>query len=328
MTSQKTNTISDAMQRIIDACHHDPFEVLGRHVTAGVCQINLFLPHAEKVSLAETGQQIPRVKGTDFFSISLPADQVSEHYQLDWQDKFGQSHSSHHPYSLSEQLPEFDLHLFNEGKHRHVYRFFGSHNHQAEGIDGVLFAVWAPNAARVSVVGDFNQWDGRIHPMRSRGGSGVWELFIPELKPGTLYKFEIRTQEGHVSLRTDPYGNFFQRRPETAAVVIADDHYPWQDEGWISTRATTNWQQEPMSVYEVHLGSWRRDEQGEFLNYRDLAHQLCDHVKAVGFTHIELLPITEHPFDGSWGYQTTGYFAPTSRFGTPDDFRYFIDHLH
>jgi 1,4-alpha-glucan branching enzyme len=328
MTSQKTNTISDAMQRIIDACHHDPFEVLGRHVEAGVCQICLFLPHAEKVSLADTGQQIPRVDGTDFFAVSLPEEEIGEHYLLDWQDKFGQHHKNHDPYSFSAQLPEFDLHLFNEGKHRHVYRFFGSHPHQADGINGILFAVWAPNAARISVVGDFNQWDGRTHPMRSRGGSGVWELFIPELTPGTLYKFEVRTQEGHVSLRTDPYGNAFQRRPETAAIVISDEAYHWQDETWIDNRSTTNWQQQPMSVYEVHLGSWRRDGQGEFLNYRDLAHQLCDHVKTIGFTHIELLPITEHPFDGSWGYQTTGYFAPTSRFGSPDDFRYFINHLH
>ncbi len=328
MTTKMTNTITEAMKRINDARHHDPFEVLGKHVKDGVCQICLFLPHAEQVRLAGTQQEISRVKGTDFFLESLPANQVEKNYLLEWQDKFGQTHQSHDPYSFEAQLPEFDLHLFKEGKHRHIYRVFGSHPHKVNDIEGVLFAVWAPNAARVSVVGDFNQWDGRVHSMRSRGGSGVWELFIPELEPGSFYKFEVRTQEGHISLRTDPYGNFFQQRPETAAVVISDDQYDWQDETWIQTRATTNWQQQPMSVYEIHLGSWRRDGQGNFLNYRELAHQLCDHVKPIGFTHIELLPITEHPFDGSWGYQTTGYFAPTSRFGTPDDFRYFVDHLH
>ncbi|MET0042616.1 MAG: 1,4-alpha-glucan branching enzyme, partial [Candidatus Thiodiazotropha sp. 6PLUC3] len=305
-----TNTITEAMKRINDARHHDPFEVLGKHVKDGVCQICLFLPHAEQVRLAGTQQEISRVKGTDFFLESLPANQVEKNYLLEWQDKFGQTHQSHDPYSFEAQLPEFDLHLFKEGKHRHIYRVFGSHPHKVNDIEGVLFAVWAPNAARVSVVGDFNQWDGRVHSMRSRGGSGVWELFIPELEPGSFYKFEVRTQEGHISLRTDPYGNFFQQRPETAAVVISDDQYDWQDETWIQTRATTNWQQQPMSVYEIHLGSWRRDGQGNFLNYRELAHQLCDHVKPIGFTHIELLPITEHPFDGSWGYQTTGYFAP------------------
>ena len=328
MTTRATNTIPEAMQRIMDARHHDPFEVLGRHIRGDVCHICIYMPQAEKVSLAEDQLDIPRVKGTDFFELTLPVDQIKEHYLLEWRDKFGHTHQTHDPYSFQAQLPEFDIHLFSEGKHRHAYRFFGSHPHKADSVEGILFAVWAPNATRVSVVGNFNEWDGRVNPMRSRGGSGVWELFVPGLKVGSLYKFEIRSKEGHVSLRTDPYGNLFQRRPETAAVVVSDSRYEWCDDAWINTRATANWQQEPMSVYEVHLGSWRRDEQGEFLNYRELAHQLSEHVKRVGFTHIELLPITEHPLDGSWGYQTTGYFAPTSRFGTPDDFRYFVDHLH
>ncbi|MCU7906201.1 MAG: 1,4-alpha-glucan branching protein GlgB [Candidatus Thiodiazotropha sp. (ex Epidulcina cf. delphinae)] len=328
MTNRMTNTIPEALQRIIDARHHDPFEVLGRHINGDICHIRVFMPLAEKVMLQENRRELPRSEGTDFFELKMPADQVSERYLLEWQDKYGHTYQSHDPYCFPTQLPEFDIHLFSEGKHRHAYRFFGSHLHQADGIGGTLFAVWAPNAARVSVVGNFNQWDGRTHPMRSRGGSGVWELFIPDLEAGALYKFEIRTQDGHISLRTDPYGNQFQCRPETAAIVVPESEYVWCDEAWMQNRAKTNWQQQPMSVYEIHLGSWRRDQQGEFLNYRDIAHQLCDHVKRIGFTHIELLPITEHPLDGSWGYQTTGYFAPTSRFGTPDDFRYFIDHLH
>jgi 1,4-alpha-glucan branching enzyme len=320
--------VPEALQRIIDARHHDPFEVLGRHVHGEECQILVFLPHAEKVALDEGKVPFRRLEGTDFFELEAAAERVSEHYRLEWQDKWGNLHKTYDPYSFPPQLPEFDLHLFSEGKHRHAYRFFGSHLHETGGIRGVLFAVWAPNAARVSVVGNFNQWDGRAHPMRSRGGSGVWELFIPELDSGILYKFEIRSREGEISLRTDPYGNFFQYRPETAAIVIDDSSFQWGDGEWISNRSTSNWQQQPMSIYEVHLGSWRRDEHGGFLNYRDLAHQLADHVKRIGFTHIELLPITEHPFDGSWGYQTTGYFAPTSRFGAPEDFRYFVDHMH
>jgi 1,4-alpha-glucan branching enzyme len=320
--------IPAALKRIIDARHHDPFEVLGQHGHGDDCTIRVFMPQAEKVTL-ESGQlPFKRLKGTDLFELKTAADNISGHYRLVWQDKSGQIHKTYDPYCFPPLIPEFDLHLFSEGKHRHAYRFFGAHPHETGGISGVLFAVWAPNAARVSVVGNFNHWDGRVHPMRSRGGTGVWELFIPELESGSFYKFEIRTQDGHISLRTDPYGNYFQCRPDTAAIVLSDSEYEWSDGEWIAKRASSNWQQEPMSIYEVHLGSWRRDDQGEFLNYRDLAHQLTDHVKKIGFTHIELLPITEHPLDGSWGYQTTGYFAPTSRFGTPDDFRYFIDHLH
>ncbi|PVV21430.1 MAG: 1,4-alpha-glucan branching enzyme [gamma proteobacterium symbiont of Ctena orbiculata] len=320
--------IPAALRRIIDASHHDPFEVLGRHVNGNDCRVRVFMPQAEKVALESDKQPFRRIEGTDLFELETTVDKVSDHYLLEWQDKSGSIQKTYDPYSFPPLLPEFDLHLFSEGKHRHAYRFFGAHPYETAGIAGVLFAVWAPNAARVSVVGNFNQWDGRVHPMRSRGGTGVWELFIPALDSGSLYKFEIRTQNGDISLRTDPYGNHFQFRPETAAIVVSDSDYEWADGEWIGNRATSNWQQEPMSIYEVHLGSWRRDDQGGFLNYRDLAHQLTEHVKRIGFTHIELLPITEHPLDGSWGYQTTGYFAPTSRFGTPDDFRYFIDYLH
>ncbi|MEJ2403834.1 MAG: 1,4-alpha-glucan branching protein GlgB [Candidatus Thiodiazotropha sp.] len=328
MTVPKTDKISEAMQRIVDAQHHDPFEVLGRHVQGDVCRVCVFLPDAENLMLAESRTEIPRVAGTDFFQLEGSAEQIPERYILEWTDKYGHVHRQHDPYTFPAQLPEFDLHLFSEGRHRHAYRFFGAHTHYVDDVAGVLFALWAPNAKRVSVVGNFNQWDGRVHPMRSRGGTGVWELFIPDLEIGSLYKFEIRTQLGNISLRSDPYGNHFQRRPETASVVLSDTTFEWHDEAWINARSTANWQQQPMSVYEVHLGSWRRDPQGDFLNYRELAHQLCEHVMKLGFTHIELLPITEHPFDGSWGYQTTGYFAPTSRYGTPDDFRYFIDHMH
>jgi 1,4-alpha-glucan branching enzyme len=197
-----------------------------------------------------------------------------------------------------------------------------------DGVDGVRFAVWAPDAERVSVVGPFNLWDGRRHPMRLRIGTGVWELFVPGIGPGELYKFELRNRAtGEVALRTDPYGRRFERRPATAAVVDAPSGHAWQDAGWLAERARRDWQHAPMSIYEVHLGSWRRGPHG-FRGYRELAPELADHAVAHRFTHVELLPVTEHPHDDSWGYQATGYFAPTSRHGTPDDFRFLVDHLH
>jgi 1,4-alpha-glucan branching enzyme len=326
---QKTVPIlPEPLQRIAEARHHDPFEVLGCHVIQGKYLIRLYLPQAENVALAGKSHDIPRIEGSDFFQLEIDENNLKRPYTLEWQDKFGNSHRTHDPYSFGVQLPEFDIHLFSEGKHRHAYRFFGAHLHEVDGVSGILFAVWAPNAERISVVGEFNQWDGRVHPMRSRGGSGVWELFIPDIGIGSCYKFEIRSRGGDISLRSDPYGNYFQLRPDNASIVVEESEFEWSDHDWMSHRKETDWQQEPMSVYEVHLGSWQRDENGGFLNYRELAHRLCDHVKGMGFTHIELLPVTEHPLDGSWGYQTTGYFAPTSRFGTPDDFRYFVDHLH
>jgi len=199
----------------------------------------------------------------------------------------------------------------------------------ADGIDGILFAVWAPNAERVSVVGDFNRWDGRIHPMRNRGQSGVWELFVPGLQPGDLYKFELRQRDsGQILLKSDPYGRYYQMRPDTASVIAAPSQYQWQDDLWMHRRRTQDWLHQPMSVYEVHFGSWKRHADGRYFSYRDLAEQLVPYVKEMGFTHIELLPMTEYPYDGSWGYQVTGYFAPSSRFGSMDDFKYFVDCCH
>jgi 1,4-alpha-glucan branching enzyme len=235
----------------------------------------------------------------------------------------------HDPYSFKPQLSDFDLHLFSAGKHLHIYRILGAHHKTIDGIDGILFATWAPNATRVSVIGDFNQWDGRRHPMRSRGGSGVWELFIPGLKNKTLYKFEIRNRDsGSIQSKSDPYAQQLELRPRTASVSRIHSAYDWQDSSWIKAREKFDWLHQPLSIYECHLGSWQRDDHGQFLNYRELAHQLVSYVKDTGFTHIELLPITEHPLDASWGYQTTGYFAPTSRFGDADDFRYFVDYCH
>ncbi len=232
---------------------------------------------------------------------------------------------------FSPVIPDFDLHLYAQGRHWHAQRFLGAHCTTRDGVAGVSFAVWAPNAEGVSVVGDFNGWDGRTHPMRLRPGAGVWERFIPGVEPGALYKFEVHGYGGGAPrLKTDPCARCYQLRPENAAVVEPPDAYAWGDGEWMAgrRRGAEAWQQAPWSIYEVHLGSWQRDAQGGFLDYRTLAHELVAYVQRTGFTHIELLPITEHPLDDSWGYQTTGYFAPTSRFGGPDDFRYFVDYCH
>ncbi len=325
-----SNTVLDTDSiKIIEAKHHDPFSVLGRHPHGKLFKIKLYLPYAETVTFANGGTVIPRVPGTDFFEYLAQPNELPEHYQLDWVDKDGGKHTDFDPYDFGVQLPEFDRQLFAEGKHWHIYRKMGAHLHTVDNITGVLFTVWAPNAGRVSVIGDFNRWDGRCHPMRSLGGSGIWELFIPGLDAGCLYKFEILNRQSHqVLAKTDPYGRQFELRPNTSSIVVRDDTYQWEDQAWMENLSSHDWLHEPMSIYEVHLGSWKRDHEGNFLGYRKQADELVNYVKTLGFTHIELMPITEHPLDASWGYQTTGYFAPTSRFGTPDDFRYFIDACH
>lgn len=322
-------TLTPELERITQARHHDPFAVLGRHVVNGRIEVRAFIPDATDVTLAEGEYRMQRIEGTDIFEWKGKVGSIPDRYRLIWRDHEHREHIAHDPYSFPPQIADFDLHLFNEGKHWHAYRFLGSHVHEVEGVAGVLFAVWAPNAERISVVGDFNCWDGRRHPMRVRGGTGVWELFIPDLAPGALYKFEIRNRHtGNIFLKTDPYGQYFERRPKTASIVMRSSPYQWQDQAWLEQRRHFDWQHCPISVFEVHPGSWQRGPEGEFLTYRELAHSLVAYVKDMGFTHIELMPITEHPYDPSWGYQVTGYYAPTSRYGTPDDFRYFVDYCH
>jgi len=326
----KTNTLDSELIKLTEAKHHDPFSVLGRHGQGRDNVIRVYLPYAETVRInSPQGPEFSRIPDTDFFEYHPGSEAIAEHYPLFWTDKDGYDHQHYDPYCFGPVLPEFDQHLFAEGRHWHIYQKLGSHLHSVADIPGVHFAVWAPNAQRVSVIGDFNRWDGRCHPMRSLGSSGIWEIFIPGLTVGCLYKFEILNRHtGQLLVKTDPYGQQFEFRPQTAAIVTAEDSYTWQDGSWMDHRPQHDWLHQPMSIYEVHLGSWRRDHRGNFLNYRELAEQLVDYVKELGFTHIELLPVTEHPLDISWGYQTTGYFAPTSRHGTPDDFRYFVDHCH
>jgi 1,4-alpha-glucan branching enzyme len=233
------------------------------------------------------------------------------------------------PYAYASTLSDQDQYLFNEGNEIRLYEKLGAHVRNVDGVPGVAFAVWAPNARRVSVVGNFNRWDGRYHPMRILNESGVWEIFIPGLGAGEKYKFEICGADGHVRLKTDPCGSYFEGHPHHAAIVW-QSRYQWQDQEWMEKRRIINWANKPISVYEVHLGSWRRvvEDGNRMLTYKELALALVDYVHEMGFTHVELLPVAEYPFDGSWGYQVTGFFAPTHRFGNPDDFKFLVDAFH
>jgi len=321
------NKLTEDLIKIIEARHHDPFEILGAHKTGSHTTVTVFLPDTEK-ALINDKLVMQRIEGTDIFQWNGESKEVAEHYIINRTNSSGISVHHYDPYNFLPQISEFDLHLFSEGKHWHAYRILGAHAHQVDGIDGVLFATWAPSAQRVSIIGDFNQWDGRKHPMRIRGSSGVWELFIPGLTVGELYKFEIKSNDGSLHSKMDPYGQQSELRPGTASIIAKTSEHEWQDKDWMARREKSDWLHSAHSVYEVHMGSWQRNEVGDFLTYREMADQMVPYVKELGFTHIELLPVTEHPLDISWGYQTTGYFSPTSRFGTPDDFRYFIDQCH
>jgi 1,4-alpha-glucan branching enzyme len=331
----------DQLDRILQGHHHDPFEVLGAHIVQMKGQpavsIRACLPFAEQAWVVPSAGRetdsgaaaMNRLEGTDFFELQFPGQDTVFAYELRTLDKDGLTRQAADPYSLRPILGDLDLLLFNEGNHHRTYDRLGAHVMTIDGLSGALFAVWAPNAVRVSVIGDFNGWDGRRHPMRERGSSGIWELFIPGLDEGTAYKYEIQTKVHTLLTKADPQGFLAEIRPKTASIVWNIDKHAWGDEAWLTQRASRDPLRQPMSIYEVHLGSWMRvPETNGYLSYRDLAVKLAAHAQAHGYTHIELLPITEHPLDASWGYQVTGFFAPTSRFGTPDDFQYFVDHMH
>ncbi|SHG95494.1 1,4-alpha-glucan branching enzyme [Hydrocarboniphaga daqingensis] len=304
----------------------DPFLLLGpQH--GGVLRV--WRPGARSVHLnAVDGPALRRLDGTDLFAVTLPQPLPTRDYRLHWQDEAGHWHSGHDPYAFSQPLiADFDLHLFGEGRHWHVHDMLGAHFITLDGVAGVRFAVWAPHALAVSIVGDFNHWDGRLHLMRGHA-SGVWQLFVPDLQPGAFYKFEICGADGQRRLKSDPYGLQFQLRPDTASVIGEPTRFAWTDADWLAQRSSRDPQRQPLSIYEVHLGSWQRSEDNGYLNYREIAHRLVPYALRLGFTHLELLPISEHPFDGSWGYQTIGLYAPTSRHGAPDDFRYLVDYAH
>jgi 1,4-alpha-glucan branching enzyme len=326
---------------IVHAAHWDPFGILGPHESVrengGKGRIiRAFLPEAAKawvVDLAhgEPGRRIPmeRIHAEGFFSLAFPDRSQPFPYRIAVENAEGHGWDFVDPYAFGPVLTDFDLHLLGEGTHYKNYEKIGAHVMSREGFRGVHFAVWAPNAQRVSVIGNFNHWDGRRHPMRNCGPNGVWEIFIPDLVQGEVYKFEIKSRyNDYLVDKADPYGFFAELRPRTASIVWDVRNFEWTDQEWMRNRQERQALNKPISVYELHLGSWRRGEDGRWLTYRESADQLVDYLDGMGFTHVELMPVSEHPFDGSWGYQTVGYYAPTSRFGTPDDFAYFVDKLH
>ena len=313
----------------------DPFDFLGAHSETQKSRpgavFRAFIPGARKVTaLLKSGSlDLAKVHEAGLFEGFRSGDHDFEPYSL--QASFslkGRPSTFYDAYSFGPVLSEFDLFLWNQGNHYQVYNKLGAHPLTHQGVEGVHFAVWAPSARRVSVVGDGNFWDGRRHPMRPRGSSGVWELFVPHARPGALYKYEIHTQGDQLLIKTDPLAFMLEQRPKTASVVYDLEGYQWNDGQWLEDRARTNFLQRPMSIYEVHLGSWRKKKGWEWLSYREAADQLTAYVRDMGFNWVEFLPLAEHPFDASWGYQVTGYFAATSRFGTPDDLRFLIDRLH
>ena len=328
-------TSSNDIKRLVSGRHHDPHSILGQHpVTAQEQVIRAWHPQAQAVEILVSGpnttpEPMTMIDEAGLFAL-LVKSSTSLTYKLIFHFSDSSAWTTPDPYAFTPGLGELDLHLINEGRHQRLYDHLGAHPTNRKGLDGVSFALWAPNAERVSIVGDFNQWDGLRNPMRSLGSSGIWELFMPELSPETIYKYEIRTPKGDLRLKTDPLAFRMELRPKTASQVFDQKKFVWDDSEWEKNRALRQTTTAPLVIYEVHLGSWKRcpEDNNRWLNYRELAPQLVAHVKELGFTHIELLPISEYPFDGSWGYQVSGYYAPTSRYGTPDDFKFFVDYCH
>ena len=334
------------VKAIVNGDHGDPFGVLGPHrISAGkgpAIAVRAFLPLADTVRVipldppgaraATRPRQMERIHPDGLFEALFPNHREPFPYRLEIVDGQGQASAIDDPYRFPSTLSDYDLHLLGEGTHYRAYEKLGAHLRVIDGVPGVAFAVWAPSARRVNVVGDFNQWDGRRHPMRLHPGNGIWEIFIPGLSEGARYKFEILSASGELlALKADPYAFAFeQETPRTASVVCDLDGYAWGDAAWMAERARRNALDGPMAIYEVHLGSWMRvpEEGNRVLTYRELAPKLATHVRELGYTHVELLPVAEHPFYGSWGYQTTGYFAPTRLYGGPRDFMFFVDTLH
>ncbi len=314
--------------------HASPFDLLGMHRLPGApgVVVRTLQPHADAVEVVdvETGTPHPmtRVHPDGVFAHDFVAREPFP-YRLRISEGEG-TREIEDPYRFPLQIGDFDLYLFGEGTHYRTYLHMGAHVRAVDGVDGVRFAVWAPNARRVSVVGDFNRWDGRCHPMQKRGDSGLWEIFVPGLRAGDLYKYEIKGPHGSLATKADPYAFAGELRPQTASVVWDLDGYAWGDADWMARRRETDWMTRPISVYEVHLGSWRRPGANgrPWMTYDELADTLIPYALDLGYTHLELLPVSEHPHDASWGYQTIGYFAPTSRFGSPDGFRRFVDRCH
>ena len=332
-------TISaEQVEAIVRNLHHDPFQILGPHELEVNGHKNwvvrAFVPDSTEVYLLnpETGEEYPMrsAHNEHFFEVVLPGPEEIFMYQYRIVATNGHERFVYDPYFFLPQMGELDLYLFGQGDHHKIYEKLGAHPMEVNGVKGVYFAVWAPNARNVSVIGNFNVWHGGKHQMRVLGSSGVWELFVPDIGVGEVYKYEVKDQSGNIFEKSDPYGFQFEVRPASGSIVADLSKHQWADQQWLDRRGRTDPLAQPISIYEVHLGSWMRvvEDGNRFLTYRELAHELVEYVKKMGYTHIQLLPVAEHPFDASWGYQVLGYFAPTSRFGTPEDFQYFVDYCH
>jgi 1,4-alpha-glucan branching enzyme len=319
---------SQAIDLLLRGELSDPHSFLGVHATDRGAVVRAWRPDATAITCLQDGApiaELEKVHKAGLFEARVERHLDDYRFEVSYPD--GRKYSIKDPYSFPPALGEIDLHLIGEGRHRRLHTKLGAHVQMMEGVSGTAFAVWAPGGRGVSVVGDFNHWDGRLHPMRSMGSSGVWELFLPDVDVGSRYKYEIRSQDGRLLLKADPFAAFAEVPPGTASVVFATS-YSFTDREWMSRRPRFDVLGSPLSIYEVHLGSWRRSPEGHPMSYRDLAPQLASYCSDMGFTHVELLPVAEHPFGGSWGYQVSSYFAPSARFGTPDDFRFLVDTLH
>jgi 1,4-alpha-glucan branching enzyme len=328
---------SSEFESILQAQLSNPHRLLGLHPLGknGGLVARAFLKNALSCELVDARDEskcypLQKIAHDGLFEGVIPGIHEVFSYRLKVKTTHGTRYEKADPYSFLPTLTEADLYLFNAGDHHFAYRKLGARMMEIDGVWGAAFAVWAPNAKRVSVVGDLNGWDGRYHTMRSLGSSGIWELFIPGIEKGMHYKYELWAADGTLRLKSDPYAIYFEGPPHNASVVWDSSAYEWKDSEWMKKRATTDWQQTPISIYEVHLDSWRRVvEDGERpLTYREMAIELSNYVKAMGFTHVEFMPVAEHPFLGSWGYQVTGFYAPTHRYGPPEDFMFLVDHLH
>lgn len=330
--------MQEQIRKIANNNHADPFSLLGMHLVTEEgkkhVEVRAFLPEAKAAWVVdERNRLLYPMENTyrfDFFIAKISAQSLFP-YSIKIMKYDGTEEEFNDPYSFGPVLTDFDLHLIGEGTHYKKYEKLGAHVTEIGGVSGVHFGVWAPNASNVSVIGDFNNWDKRRHPMRLLVHSGIWEIFIPGIGEGEVYKFFIKSRYNNFEAeKSDPYAFYFEYRPKSASVVRDINNYIWNDNAWIENRPQKNWLASPVSIYEVHLGSWMRmpEEENRFLTYSELAETLIPYVKEMGYTHIELLPLCEHPLDASWGYQTIGYFAPTSRHGTPEEFMSFVDQCH
>ena len=329
----------DSLGALMEGRHENPFEILGPHRVEHngkkAFSVRAYLPHSSQAWIKHpkhpSKQSMRRIHPSGLYEAVVPWNDENQlsNYLLQVTDHTGSTTVTHDPYAFPPLMSDFDLHLFGEGRHWNAYEKLGAHPRTIDNVQGINFAVWAPNAAGVSVIGDFNEWDGRRHAMRKLIPSGVWELFVPGLKPGEKYKFRVN-RHGQMVDKSDPYGFAAEIPPLTASIVSDLNKFEWTDEDWLEQRTNRNPLNRPISVYEVHLGSWKRDGSGptDWMDYRKLAHELAKYCTEMGYTHVEFLPVSEHPFTGSWGYQTVGYFAVTSRYGSPEDFMFLVNHLH